>query len=86
MYPQGRCVPVPTRNPTSRADFEHWGCDQLISSFKLTCGDGCHSCELQSTLNLTLRCFMYTQGRCVPVPTRNPTSRADFEHWGCDHN
>ena len=22
MYPQGRCVYVPTRDPTSRADFE----------------------------------------------------------------
>ncbi|KAL5509272.1 hypothetical protein EMCRGX_G004611 [Ephydatia muelleri] len=24
-------------------------------------------------------------GRCVPVPTKDPTSRADPEHWGCDH-
>ena len=60
------------------------GVTQLISSLKLTSGDGCHSCELQSTLNLTLRCFMYPQGRCVPVPTRDPTSRADFDDWGCD--
>ncbi|KAL5463276.1 hypothetical protein EMCRGX_G032163 [Ephydatia muelleri] len=38
------------------------------STYKLTNGDGCHSC------------------RCVPAPTRDPTSRADLEHWGCDHN
>ncbi|KAL5515792.1 hypothetical protein EMCRGX_G001012 [Ephydatia muelleri] len=25
-------------------------------------------------------------GRCVPAPTRDPTSHADPEHWGCDHN
>ncbi|KAL5486480.1 hypothetical protein EMCRGX_G018966 [Ephydatia muelleri] len=25
-------------------------------------------------------------GRCVPAPTRDPTSRAVPEHWGCDHN
>ncbi|KAL5515563.1 hypothetical protein EMCRGX_G000745 [Ephydatia muelleri] len=29
---------------------------------------------------------MYPQGGCVPVPTRDPTSRAVPEHWGCDHN
>ncbi|KAL5515319.1 hypothetical protein EMCRGX_G000471 [Ephydatia muelleri] len=23
---------------------------------------------------------------CVPAPTRDPTSCADPEHWGCDHN
>ncbi|KAL5474622.1 hypothetical protein EMCRGX_G026597 [Ephydatia muelleri] len=23
---------------------------------------------------------------CVPAPTRDPTSRVDLEHWGCDHN
>ena len=45
----------------------------------------CHSCELQSTLRQTLSCSMYPQGRCVPVPTRDPMSHADSEHWGCDH-
>ena len=45
-----------------------------------------HSCELQSTLRQTLSCSMYPQGRCVPVLTRDPTSRADLELWGCDHN
>ncbi|KAL5515793.1 hypothetical protein EMCRGX_G001013 [Ephydatia muelleri] len=25
-------------------------------------------------------------GSCVPAPTRDPTSRAVPEHWGCDHN
>ena len=59
---------------------------QLLSTFKLTSGDGCHSCELQSTLRQTVSCSMYPQGRCVPAPTRDPTSRADPEHWGCDHN
>eukprot|EP00731_Ephydatia_muelleri_P019616 Em0012g441a len=48
--------------------------------YKLTNGDGCHSCELQSTLRQTLSCSMYPQGRCVPVPTKDPTSRADPEH------
>ena len=59
---------------------------QLLSTFKLTRGEGCHSCELQSTLRQTMSCSMYPQGRCVPAPTRDPTSRADPEHWGCDHN
>ena len=45
----------------------------------LTYEDGCHSCELQSALRQALSCFMYPQGRCVYVPTRDPTSRADFE-------
>ena len=85
MYPQGRCVYVPTRDPTSRADFEQG--DQLWTHVTttnkylqiLTYEDGCHSCELQSTLRQALSCFMYPQGRCVYVPTRDPTSRADFE-------
>ena len=59
---------------------------QLLSTFKLTREDGCHSCELQSTLRQTLSCSMYPQGRCVPTPTRDPKSRTDPEHWGCDHN
>ena len=84
MYPRGRCVPVPTKDPTSRADPEHWGCDHKY--LQAANGDGCHSCELQSTLGQTLSCSMYPQGRCVPVPTKDPTSRADLEHWGCDHN
>ena len=49
-------------------------------------GDGFHSGELQSTLRQTLSCSMYPQGSCVPAPTRDPTSRAVPEHWGCDHN
>ncbi|KAL5488821.1 hypothetical protein EMCRGX_G017827 [Ephydatia muelleri] len=28
----GRCVPVPTRDPTSCADPEHWGCDQFFQA------------------------------------------------------
>ena len=86
MYPQGRCVPAPTRDPTSRADPEHWGVTTFICTFNLTSGDGCHFCELQSTLRQTLNCSMYPQGRCVPAPTRDPTARVDPEHWGCDHN
>ena len=45
----------------------------------LTYEDGCQSCELQNTLSHALSCFMHPQGRCVYVPTRDPTSRADFE-------
>ena len=41
--------------------------------------DGCLSCELQSTLRHALSCFMYPQGRCVYVPTRDPMSHTDFE-------
>ena len=45
----------------------------------LTHEDGCHSCELQNTLSHALSCVMYPHGRCVYVPTRDLTSRADFE-------
>ena len=27
LYPQSRCVSVPTGDPTLWVDFEHWGCD-----------------------------------------------------------
>ena len=85
MYPQGRCVYLPTRDPTSHADFELvdelW--THVITTNKylqiLTYGDGCHSCELQNTLRQALSCFMYPQGRRVYVPTRDPMSSADFE-------
>eukprot|EP00731_Ephydatia_muelleri_P019299 Em0012g124a len=39
----------------------HVPTNRLISTFKLTSGDGCHSCELQSTLRQTLSCSMYPQ-------------------------
>ena len=45
----------------------------------LTYEDVCLSCELQNALSHAQSCFMYPQGRCVYVPTRDPTSRADFE-------
>ena len=87
MYPQGRCVYVPTRDPTSRADFKQ--VDELWTPVTTTnkylqihtYEDGCHSCELQSTLSHGLSCFMYMyqQGKCVHVLTRDPTSREDFE-------
>ena len=75
MYPQGRCVYVPTRDPTSCADFEQ--VDQLCTHVSTVIL--CHSCELQSALRQALSCFMYPQGRCVYVPTKEPTSRAEFE-------
>ena len=79
MYPQGRCVYVPTRDPTSRADFEQ--VDELLTPVTTTNKylQFNYSCELQNTLSHDLSCFMYPQGRCVYVPTRDPTSRADFE-------
>ena len=85
MYPQGRCVYVPTRDPISRVDCEQG--DELGTHVTTTdkylqiliYEDGCLSCELQSTLRHALSCFMYPQGRCVFVPTRNPMSHADFE-------
>ena len=85
MYPQGRCVYVPTRDPTSCADFEQ--VDELWTHVTttnkclqiLTYEDGCHSCELQNTLSHALSCFMYPQARCVHVPTRDPTSLTDFD-------
>ena len=97
MYPQGRCVYVPTRDPTSRADFEQvddlWTPVTITNKYLhiLTYEDGCHSCELQNTLSHALSCFLYPQGRCVYVPTRDPTSRADFEQLGstmypCKHS
>ena len=88
MYPQGRCVYVPTRDPTSRADFEQvdelWTPVTITNKYLhiLTYEDGCHSCELQNTLSHALSRFLYPQGRCVYVPTRDPTSRADFEQGG----
>ena len=48
----------------------------------LTYEDGWHSCELQNTLSHAMSCFMYPQGRCVYVPTRDLTSCADFEQGG----
>ena len=76
---------MPTRDPTSRADFEQvdelWTHVTTTNKYLqiLTYEDGCLSCELQSALRQALSCFMYPQGRCVYVPTRDPTSRADFE-------
>ncbi|KAL5517536.1 hypothetical protein EMCRGX_G003095 [Ephydatia muelleri] len=61
------CVPAPTRDPTLRVDPEHWGCDHTRKYFKLTNGDGCYSCELQSTLRQTLNCSMYPQGSPVQM-------------------
>ena len=97
MYPQGRCVYVPTRDPTTRADFEQvdelWTPVTITNKYLLilTYEDGCHSCELKNTLSHALSCFLYPYGRCVYMPTRDPTSRADFEQGGelwthaCDH-
>ena len=69
MYPQGRCVYVPTSDPTSRADFEQvdplWTPVTTTTKYLqiLTYEDGCHSCELQNTSRHALSCFMYPQGR-----------------------
>ena len=73
MYPQGRCVYVPTKEPTSHVDFEQ--VDELWTAVTTTTKylliliyeEGCHSCELQSTRRQALSCFMYPQGRCVCV-------------------
>ena len=60
MYPQGRCVYVPTRDPTSRADFEQvdelWTPVTITNNYLLilTYEDGCHSCELKNTLAMLL--------------------------------
>ena len=83
MYPQARCVYVPTRDPTSRADFQLWTHVTTTNKYLqiLTYKNGCHSCELQNTLRQILSCLKYPQGRCVHVPTRDPTSCSDFEHW-----
>ncbi|KAL5502851.1 hypothetical protein EMCRGX_G009688 [Ephydatia muelleri] len=53
---------VTTTNKYLQADQWRW-----VPFF----GDGCHSCELQSTLGQTLSCSIYPQveGRCVPAPT-----------------
>ena len=40
-------------------------------------GDGCHTCELQSTSSQPVSSFIYPQGRSVHVPTGNPTPRVD---------
>ena len=45
-----------------------------------------HSCELQSTLRQNVSCSLYTQSRCVSVPTGDPTVWVDSKHWGCDHD
>ena len=74
MYPQGRCVYVPTKEPTSHVDFEQvdelWTAVTTTTKYLqiLTYEDGCHSCELQSTRRQALSCFMYPQGMCVCVP------------------
>ncbi|KAL5473862.1 hypothetical protein EMCRGX_G028425 [Ephydatia muelleri] len=68
----GRCVPAPTRNPTSRVDPEHWRCESCD-----------HNYQVLSSSPVEIGAIL---GRCVPVPTRDPTSRTDPEHWGCDHN
>ncbi|KAL5474638.1 hypothetical protein EMCRGX_G026619 [Ephydatia muelleri] len=113
----GRCVPAPTRDPTSRADPEHWGvitttkyfqADQwrwvpfLVGVYLRQPGTQRHA-RIRNTggVTTTNKYFQADQwrwvpflvvemgailGRCVPVPTRDPTSRADPKHWGFDHN
>ncbi|KAL5488987.1 hypothetical protein EMCRGX_G018022 [Ephydatia muelleri] len=48
--------------------------------YKLTNGDGCHSCELQSTLRQTLSCSMYPQGR-VGMYLRQPGTQRHARIW-----